>query len=109
MSERRERENTNDKSAPNIREQAAMPQSYEHILEVVIRLIRGFSAFIDKTLFNPHYSRLVALVLAVFMYIVVNFATGTRISTMNYSRDMAGISVTAKYNSDTFELSGLPA
>ena len=108
MSERRNPESTQDKSAPNIREQTAMPQSYEHILEAVIRIIRSFSALMDRTLFNPHYSRIVALVLAVFMYIVVNFANGTTISTLNYSRDMTGIAVSAKYNSDTFELSGLP-
>ena len=109
MSENRRKENTQEKSAPDIREQySAAPQAYEHISESMIRIIRSLSSFIDRTLFNPRYTRIVALVLAVILYISVNLTNGTKISTMNYSRDMAGVAVSAKYNSDTFELSGLP-
>ncbi len=108
MSEKR-RDQREDNSTPESQDQfPVIPRGYEHASEIMIRLIRTFSSFIDKVVFNNRYTRLVALVIAVMMYAMVNYASGTTISTLNYSRDLSGVAVTAKYNSDTFELSGLP-
>ena len=45
------------------------------------------------------------------MYAMVNYDSSTSLYTtpLSYSKDLNDVSVTAKYNSDTFELSGLPA
>ncbi|MBQ9047472.1 MAG: hypothetical protein IJ120_06215 [Solobacterium sp.] len=85
--------------------------TYEHIETAAVRAVRWFSAFIDKTLFNTRYTKLVALILAVLMYVLVNYSSGSSSFTtsITYARDLTNVGVTAKYNTDTFELSGLPA
>lgn len=84
--------------------------TYQHIEDLLLRIIRWFSTFIDKTLFNAKYTKLVSLILAILMYTMVNFDSSTSLYTtpLNYSKDLNDVTVTAKYNSDTFELTGLP-
>ncbi len=84
--------------------------TYQHVEDLLLRIIRWFSTFIDKTLFNTRYSKLVSLILAILMYTMVNFDSSTSLYTtpLNYSKDLNDVTVTAKYNSDTFELTGLP-
>ena len=49
--------------------------------------------------------------LAVMMYAIVNLnsSNSMNMSTLKTSKDLSNITVTAKYNGDTFELSGLPS
>ena len=84
--------------------------TYQHIEGVLLRSIRWFSSFIDKTLFNTKYSKVVSLVLAIILYLIANLNSGNSLyaTTLKSSRDVYDVVVTAKYNSDTFELSGLP-
>ncbi len=84
--------------------------TYEHIEDASMRALRWFSSFIDKVLFNRRYGKIVALVLAVLMYALVNYDSGSTVysSGLNYSKNVSDVAVTAKYNTDTFELSGLP-
>ena len=84
--------------------------TYQHIEDGVLRAVRWFSSFIDKTLFNGRYTKLVSLILAVLLYAVVNYNSQASLytNTLKTSRELHSISVTAKYNSDTFELTGLP-
>ncbi len=88
-----------------------MANTYQHIGDNLVRTFRWFSGFIDKTLFNRKYTRVVALVLAVMMYAIVNLnsSNSMNMSTLKTSKDLSNITVTAKYNGDTFELSGLPS
>ena len=85
--------------------------TYQHVEDILLRIIRWFSTFIDKTLFNTKYTKLVSLILAILMYAMVNYDSSTSLYTtpLSYSKDLNDVSVTAKYNSDTFELSGLPS
>lgn len=84
--------------------------TYQHIEDAIVRLVRWFSAFIDKTLFNTKYTQFVALILALLIYGVVNYNSIANLYSqpLKQSRDLDGVSITAKYNVDTFELSGLP-
>ena len=84
--------------------------TYQHLEDSLLRVFRWFSTFIDKILFNHKHSKLVALVLAILMYVVVNFDTMTAVytSSFRYARPLNDVTVTAKYNTDTFEISGLP-
>lgn len=85
--------------------------TYQHIEDNFFRMVRWFSTLIDKTLFNRRYTKFVSLVLAVLMYAVVNYNSRASLytNTLRTSKELSGVSVTAKYNSDTFELTGLPA
>ncbi len=84
--------------------------TYQHLEDGLLRVIRWFSSFIDHTLFNRRYTKVVALILAVLMYFMVNYNSQASLYTqpLKYSRELASQKVTAKYNSDVFELSGLP-
>ena len=85
--------------------------TYQHIEDTVLRIIRWFSTLIDRTLFNRKYSKYVSLLLAVALYLIVNAnsSNSLNMSTLKTSKDINDVQLTAKYNSDTFELSGLPS
>ena len=85
-------------------------RTYANIEDAVIRVTRFVSSVIDKILFNRKYGKLTAMVLAVLMYFVVNFNTVSSMysSSLRTAKDLTDLPITVKYNSDTFELSGLP-
>lgn len=86
-----------------------MASGYQAFGDRVLRAVRWFSSFIDKVLFNRKSARLTALILAIILYVVVNFNTVSSIiaKPLEYSRTLEDIPVIARYNSDTFELTGL--
>ena len=85
-------------------------RTYEKMENFLFRVLRAFSTFLDKVLFNEKYSKVVSLVLAVLLYAIVNYnALSTSFqSSLRYSKTLSDVTVLAKYNSDTFEISGLP-
>lgn len=85
--------------------------TYQYIEDFILRTVRWFSTLIDRTLFNRKYSKLVSLILVIFFYAVVNLNDRTKLNmtSLKTSKDLNGIAVTAIYNSDTFEISGLPS
>lgn len=85
-------------------------RTYEKMEDFLFRVLRAFSTFLDKILFNEKYSKVVSLVLAVLLYAIVNYnALSTSFqSSLRYSKTLSDVTVLAKYNSDTFEISGLP-
>lgn len=85
-------------------------RTYEKMEDFLFRLLRAFSTFLDKVLFNEKYSKVVSLVLAALLYAIVNYnALSTSFqSSLRYSKTLSDVTVLAKYNSDTFEISGLP-
>ena len=85
-------------------------RTYANVEDVLIRATRLVSSVIDRILFNRKYGKLIALVLAVLMYLVVNYNTVSSLytSSLRTAKDINDVPVMVKYNSDTFELSGLP-
>lgn len=85
-------------------------RTYEKMEDFLFRVLRAFSTFLDKVLFNEKYSKVVSLVLAVLLYAIVNYnALSTSFqSSLRYSKTLSDVTILAKYNSDTFEISGLP-
>lgn len=85
-------------------------RTYEKMEDFLFRVLRAFSTFLDKVLFNEKYSKVVSLVLAVLLYAIVNYnaLSISFQSSLRYSKTLSDVTVLAKYNSDTFEISGLP-
>lgn len=109
------KKNTNLESkterANRIAEQSKkVKRTYEKMEDFLFRVLRAFSTFLDKVLFNEKYSKVVSLALAVLLYAIVNYnALSTSFqSSLRYSKTLSDVTVLAKYNSDTFEISGLP-
>lgn len=88
-----------------------MDRTYQNLSNGLIRVFRWFSTLLDKTLFNPRYTRLVSLILAIILYLIVNYNTNSALhtTTLQQARSLNAVTVTANYNSDIFELDGLPA
>lgn len=84
--------------------------TYAHFEDTLFRIVRSFSTWIDNVLFNQRFSLLVSLGLAVLLYMTINFNSQDSLfgSPLLNSKDLNNIPVVAEYNSDTFEISGLP-
>lgn len=116
MAERKDRMNDPKKDsktelANRIAEQSQkVARTYASIEDLLIRITRTVSGMIDRVLFNRKYGKLTALVLAVLMYFVVNYNSISSMytSSLRTAKDISDVPVTVKYNSDTFELTGLP-
>ena len=93
------------------RQSQKMSESYEKMELMLAKIIRIFSTFLDRVLFNNRHSNLVALVLALLMYVGVNYSSVQSIytSTLRSSRSVSDVPVMMNVNSDTFEVSGVPA
>ena len=52
-----------------VRQSKKVARSYARFENALLKVVMVFSSFIDKVLFNRRYSKFVALVLAVLMYI----------------------------------------
>lgn len=93
-----------------VRQSKKVARSYARFENALYKVVMMFSSFIDKILFNRHYSKLVALVLAILMYMTVNAGSMLQLSSgITSSKSAAGVPVTVLYNEETFELSGMPA
>ena len=85
-------------------------RTFETIENSVIRSIRWFSSAFDRILFN-RFSRTIALVLALLMYIFINFNLGEMVfqSTTAAGGKINDIPVTVIANEEVYEISGLPS
>ena len=86
-------------------------RTYENIEYGMMARFRWFSSMIDKILFTRKHAKLVSFILAVLLYVVVNYnsVSSLHTSTMKSAREISDVPVTLRYNSDTFELSGMPS
>lgn len=98
-----------NKIASNSKKMAASTEHYFY--DTIMRVTKSFSTFMDKLIFQNRYRSVVALVLALMCYVTVNYNNENSIfkSAIEYSRSAENVSVRALYNSETFEVSGLPA
>ncbi|MFV0480090.1 MAG: YbbR-like domain-containing protein [Anaerorhabdus sp.] len=92
----------------NQRERVA--STYARFEDVLFRVLNGVSSWLDRVLFNSRFTMIVSLVLAVLMYLTINYNSQNSIfgSAMVNAKELTGVSVVARYNDDVFEISGLP-
>ncbi len=80
---------------------------YETIEENILKFFRWISSLIDRVFFSTRYLSLFALLLACLAYFVATYdSTGNVLSS---SKVLSNVAINARYNSETFELSGLPS
>ncbi len=84
--------------------------TYQMVEDWMLRIIRWFSSILDKFLFNNKHPVFVSLFLAVLFYVSVNYNTLSSVYTspLRATRSLDDMPIIAKYNTDTFELSGMP-
>lgn len=113
MSENKKNQNSDNKIeiANKIANQSKkVVKTYAHIEDSVLRIFRWFSTWIDKAIFNSRYGKVISLIMAILLYLTVNFNSENSLfaSKIQNSRDKVGVGVTIYYNEETFEVSGIP-
>jgi YbbR domain-containing protein len=85
-------------------------KTYNSIEFVFMRIVRFFSSWIDRLLFNPKNSKLVSFALATILYVAINFNIGEIIFetpiTSGVTIDNVPVSVIS--NEEVYEISGIP-
>lgn len=94
--------------AEKIAEKAKNNNFFEGLEETVLRFFRWTSSIIDKLFFTKSYVAIFALVLACLLYFVVNYNDDTFSSTLSSSKTLNNVTVNARYNGESFEVSGIP-
>ena len=92
------------------RQSKKVATTYEHIENGLFKIFRIFSTWIDHLIFNPKYTKIVSLAIAILLFITVNFNSSSSIfdQPLTSAREISNMNVTAVYNSDVFEVSGIP-
>ncbi|MBR4461973.1 MAG: hypothetical protein IKS51_05270 [Erysipelotrichaceae bacterium] len=80
---------------------------YETVEENILKFFRWISSLIDRLFFSTKYLGLFALILACLAYFVATYDSSS--NTLSSSKVLSNVAINARYNSETFELSGLPS
>lgn len=86
-------------------------KTYASVENTFVKTFRAFSAWIDFVLFNQKFAKLVALCLAVVLYLVINGPDkGSSIFVSNVRQvvTLDNVSVTSNISSSVYEVTGLP-
>ena len=91
--------------------QKGMHNVASNVEETIFRVIRWCSSLIDQVIFATNHLNLVALVLAIFLFASVNYDNDNSLLTkpLSSAKTLSNISMSARYNSESFEISGLPS
>ena len=90
------------------RQSKKVVKTYATIEDGLFKGVRWLSSWIDRILFNPRYGKIVSLALAVLLYLTVNFTNTSFSNNIQSVYELFSVPVTINYNSDMFEISGLP-
>lgn len=94
--------------AKKIAKSNSVTSPFEGIEEALFRFFRWLSSIVDKIFFSGKYVGVFALVLAIVCYFSVNISQSNLSTNLSSSRTLNGVSVVARYNTESFEISGLP-
>ena len=94
-------------TARKIASKSSTRTQYDIIEEMILKFFRWISSLIDRLFFSSRYLGLFALMLALLAYFVATYQGNTNI--LSSSKILTNVSINARYNSETFELSGLPS
>ena len=103
---------TNDNSekkleaAKKIASRSLNKPQYEGVEENIFKFFRWVSSLIDRLFFSK-YLGLFALLMACLAYFVATYDSTSNV--LSSSKVLSNVAINARYNSETFELSGLPS
>ena len=93
-------------AAKKIASKSQNKAQYEGIEENIFKFFRWVSSLIDR-LFFSRYLGLFALLMACLAYFVATYDSSSNV--LSSSKVLSNVSINARYNAETFELSGLPS
>ena len=87
----------------------AVASAYAGLEETVLRFFRWVSTLIDRLIFSNRYLGVFALLIAALAFFMVNYDRQNFATALSSARSLENVNLTARYNSETFEVSGLPS
>jgi len=82
---------------------------FDALEELMLRIFRWFSSLIDAVVFAKKTLPAFALILAIFLYFAVTLSEDSNIlTTLSSSKTLSNVQVNTLYNSNLFEVSGVP-
>ena len=86
-------------------------KQYINIGSYFVKAFRWFSNWFDRLLFNQRFSKEIALLLAVLLYVSVNSVDSLTsvTSSASYSKEFKNIPLTVEVNDSVYEVTGLPS
>ena len=86
-------------------------KQYINIGSYFVKAFRWFSNWFDRLLFNQRFSKEIALLLAVLLYVSVNSVDSLQnvTSSGSYSKEFQNIPLTVDVNDSVYEVTGLPS
>lgn len=108
MSEKNNNPQEKLNAAKKIADKARNNGFFENFEEFILRCFRWISSVIDKIFFTKSYAVIFSLVLAALLYFVVNFNDDSIGPALSSSKTITNVNVTTRYNSESFEVSGVP-
>lgn len=79
---------------------------YESMEENILKFFRWISGILDRLFFSGKYTALFALLLACLAYFVTTYDNSN--TALTSSKVLSNVSINTRYNSESFELSGVP-
>lgn len=92
-------------AAKKIASKSQNKPQYESVEENIFKFFRWVSSLIDRLFFSK-YLGLFALLMACLAYFVATYDSSSNV--LSSSKVLNNVAINARYNSETFELSGLP-
>lgn len=83
-------------------------KTYEHFEIRLGKIFRWGSGWLDKILFHPKHGKLVALILALLLYVSFNFPEEALFENIKNAEDLGTFPVTAIVSDQAYEVSNLP-
>lgn len=84
-------------------------KTYARVEIVIGKFFRWISGWLDKLLFNQKHGKVVALILAILVYVSLNTADANIFETTKSAQDLGNYKVSQIISSQTYEVSGLPS
>ena len=85
-------------------------KTYANIENSIAKFFRWMSSWLDRLLFNQKYGKIVALVLALLIFAMIDAGeqNGTIFDTSKTSQDIKGIPISVQVSDQAYEVSGIP-
>ncbi|MGL5541360.1 MAG: CdaR family protein [Erysipelotrichaceae bacterium] len=108
MSKKREQRTKTEIAKKIAQEGQRFTQTYEAIGTRIIRMFRWVSMWFDKILFNQKYGKLVALALAVVLFLSINTGGEASFTTLGSADIIKDVPVSVLVNDSVYEVKGIP-
>lgn len=83
---------------------------YETLVSLILRVYRWFSVAVDNLILNSSHLFTTSFVIAILFYLGIAYSSQDSVFSSNLvsAKELSGVSVSSRYNAESFEISGVP-